>query len=67
MIKLNTKGHFGDIVGILSYEIKTRPRGYKTFSCSTQLRMKFILLIKVKTPTITTIVGVLTFICRINE
>ena len=27
---------------------KVRPRGYKTFSCSTELRMKFQLLIKTK-------------------
>ena len=31
---------------------KTRPEGYKTFSCSTKLDMKFILLINVKMPTI---------------
>ena len=36
-----------------------RPRGYKTFLCSTQLSMKFILLINVKMPSI---VGILTFI-----
>ena len=35
----------------------------KLFSCSTQLNMKFILLINVKMPTI---VGILTFISRIN-
>ena len=35
----------------------------KLFPCSTQLSMKFILLIKVKMPTI---VGILTFISRIN-
>ena len=35
----------------------------KTFSCSTQLSMKFILLINVK---MLTIVGILTFISRIN-
>ena len=35
-----------------------RPRGYKLFSCSTQLSTKFILLINVKMPTI---VGILTF------
>ena len=35
----------------------------KLFSCSTQLRMKFILLINVKMPII---VGILTFISRIN-
>ena len=40
-----------------------RPRGYKTFSCSTQLSMKFILLLNVKMPTI---VGILTFISKIN-
>ena len=36
----------------------------KLFSCSTQLRLKFILLINVKMPTI---VGILTFISRIND
>ena len=41
----------------------TRPRGYKTFPCSTQLSTKFILLINVKMPTI---VGILTFISMIN-
>ena len=40
-----------------------RPQGYKTFSCSTQLSTKFILLINVKMPTI---VGILTFVSRIN-
>ena len=38
-------------------------RGYKTFLCSTQLSMRFILLINVKTPTI---VGILTFISMMN-
>ena len=38
------------------------PWGYKTFLCSTQLNMK-ILLIGVKMPTI---VGIITFISRIN-
>ena len=33
-------------------------RGHKTFSCSTQLNMKFFLLINVKMPTV---VGILTF------
>ena len=37
----------------------------KHFSCSTQLRLKFILLINVKMPTIVAIVGILTFIRRI--
>ena len=40
-----------------------RPWGYKTFSCSTQLSTKFILLINVKMPTI---VGILKFISMIN-
>ena len=35
----------------------------KLFSCSTQLRMKFIILINVKMPTI---VGILTFISMVN-
>ena len=35
----------------------------KAFSCSTQLRLKFILLINVKMPTT---VGILTFISKIN-
>ena len=39
------------------------PRGYKTFLCSTQLSIKFIMLINVKMPTI---VGILTLISMIN-
>ena len=39
------------------------PKVIKLFSCSTQLSMKFILLIDVKMPTI---VGILTFISMIN-
>ena len=39
------------------------PEVIKLFSCSAQLRLKFILLINVKMPTI---VGILTFISRIN-
>ena len=45
-------------------EQANRPQGYKTFSCSTQLSMKFFLLINVKMPTI---VGVLTFMNRKNS
>ena len=48
------------------YNPGARPRGYKTFSCSTestQLSTKFIVLINVKIPTI---VGILTFISMIN-
>ena len=41
----------------------TRPEGYKTFLCSTQLNSKFVQLINVKMPTI---VGILTFISMIN-
>ena len=41
----------------------SRSRGYKLFSCSTQLSMTFILLVNVK---MSTIVGILTFISRIN-
>ena len=39
------------------------PRGYKTFSSLALLRLKLILLINVKIPTI---VGILTFMSRIN-
>ena len=39
------------------------PEVIKLFLCSTQLRLKSILLINVKMPTI---VGILTFISRIN-
>ena len=39
------------------------PKVIKLFSCSAQLRLKFILLINVKMPTI---VGILTFMSRIN-
>ena len=42
---------------------ESRLRVYKTFSCSTQLSTKFILLINIKMPTI---VGILTFISMIN-
>ena len=43
--------------------IKHGPEVIKLFSFSTQLSMKFILLINVKMPTI---VGILTFISMIN-
>ena len=52
-----------DFTSFSSFSLKDRPRGYKTFLCSTQLSMKIILLINVKMPTI---VGILTFISRIN-
>ena len=44
-------------------KIEIRARSYKLFLCSSQLSIKFILLINVKMPTI---VGILTFISRIN-
>ena len=44
-------------------DLYCRLRGYTTFSCSTQLSTKFILLINVKMPTI---VGIFTSISMIN-
>ena len=48
--------------GALGYSGK-RPEVIKLFSCSTQLRLKFILLINVKMPTV---LGLLKFASRIN-
>ena len=51
---------------VKTWLFKTRepgPEVIKLYSCSTQLSTKFILLIKVKMPTI---VGILTFISMIN-
>ena len=48
---------------VLNTRINPRLKVIKLFSCSTQLRQKFILLINVKMPTI---VGILTFMSRIN-
>ena len=45
------------------YKLKTWSRRYKLFSSSAQLRLKFILLINVKMPTV---IGILTFMSRIN-
>ena len=45
------------------YRKNIGPRGYRTFSCSTQLCLKLILLINVK---MSTIAGILTFISMIN-
>ena len=42
---------------------RSGPEALKLSSCSTQLSMKFIMLINVKMPTI---VGILTLICMIN-
>ena len=44
-------------------QIRPDPEVIKLFSCSTQLSIKFILLINVR---MSTIVGILTFISRIN-
>ena len=46
-----------------SYQFPSGPKVIKRFSCSTQMSMKFILLINIKMPTI---VGILTFISMIN-
>ena len=67
MLKLMGKEIFRIFVYIMSYLctlkfLKTWPPGFKTSLCSTQLSMKFILLINVKMPTI---VGISTFISRI--
>ena len=51
------------ILHISQFLYKTWPRGYKTFSYSTQLSTKFIVLINAKMPTI---VGILTFVSMIN-
>ena len=49
--------------GVLSW-----PRGYKTFSCSTQLSIIFILLINVKMTIVgMTIIGILTLNSRIYD
>ena len=45
---------------------KLCPQRFKTFLCSNQLSIKFMLLINIKIPTKITIVGILTFISRIN-
>ena len=53
-------------MGILTQilgNVKSGPEAIKLFSCSFQPRLKFILLINVKMPTI---VVILTFISRIN-
>ena len=55
------------------HKLNTNSEVIKLFSCSAQLRLKFILLIYVKMPTVVgiltkmpTVVGILTFISRIN-
>ena len=45
-------------------EVLMMSSGLKLFSCSTQLSMKFFLLVNVKIPTI---VGILTFMSRKNS
>ena len=54
---------FGNCFVVLPWWHTSGPKVIKLFSCSAQLRLKFILLINVKMPTI---VGILTFISRIN-
>ena len=49
---------------LITSKLIIRSKGYKTKSCSTQLSMKFFLLISVKLPTI---VGILTFMSRKNS
>ena len=49
--------------GMGEYVLKPSPEVIKHFSCSTQIRMKFIMLINVKMPTM---VGILTFMSMIN-
>ena len=44
--------------------LRSGPEVIKLFSCSTQLSMKYIMLINVKMPSI---VGILTFMSRIND
>ena len=66
-----TPGKSEEAIGFLRFtgkdplekQFDPRPRGYKFFPCSTQLSMKFILLINVTMPTI---VGILTFISMMN-
>ena len=53
----------GGTNGIRNEDRLLIPRLLKLFSCSAQLRLKFILLINVKMPTI---VGILTLMSRIN-
>ena len=59
-VKFNTSCDAGKLV---FWGFGPGPEVIKLFSCSAQLRLKFILLINVKMPTI---VGILTFISRIN-
>ena len=54
---------FAKIVHVRGVVLSPGPEVIKKFPCSTQLSMNFILLIDIKMPTI---VGILTFISRIN-
>ena len=49
------------IVNVVHMSVKSGPEVKKKISCSTQLSMRFFLLINVKMPTF---VGILTFISR---
>ena len=68
IVKIFSKRNFTEVVfKIFNHSFdhiqSSGPEVIKLFSCSAQLRLKFILLINVKMPTI---VGILTFISRIN-
>ena len=54
---------FAKSVYVRGFVLSPGPEVIKLFPCSTQLSMNFILLIDIKMPTI---VGILTFISRIN-
>ena len=55
------------VIKVTTLPCETRPQGYKKYSCSTQLSMKFFLLMNVKMPTIVTVVGILTFMSGKNN
>ena len=63
MSKLINKKMLTILCSNVSFVVTIGLKVIKLFSCSTQLSAKFILLINVKMPTI---VGILTFISRIN-
>ena len=60
-IQKNEKANLGHTSVLKPNPYMIWPRGYKTFLCLTQLRMKFFLLINVK---ILIIVGILTFMSK---
>ena len=58
------KSNFRHVGKLFAIEAKDLARGYKAFSCSAQLSIKFFLLINVKMPTI---IGILTFMSGKNS